>query len=76
MLSKCSGFFFTVKSITNKNKNKNKTKQNKIKTNLYLLLVLALLFNCKEEYKTVTNAKDYDVFLIAENKKLSNAKEE
>ncbi|AUC80963.1 lipopolysaccharide assembly protein LapB [Lacinutrix sp. Bg11-31] len=47
-----------------------------MKTNLYLLLVLALLFNCKEVDKTVTNAKDYDVFLIAENKKLSNAKEE
>ncbi|WP_299385535.1 cell surface protein [uncultured Lacinutrix sp.] len=47
-----------------------------MKTNLYLLLVLALLFNCKEEDKTVTNAKDYDVFLIAENKKLSDAKAE
>ena len=47
-----------------------------MKTNLYLLLILALLFNCKEENKTVTDAKDYDVFLIAENSKLNAAKEE
>lgn len=47
-----------------------------MKTNLYLVVLLALLFNCKEKKETVTDAKDYDVFLIAENKKLSDAKEE
>lgn len=47
-----------------------------MKTNLYLLIIFAFLFNCKKENKTVTNAKDYDVFLIAENKKLNTAKKE
>ena len=47
-----------------------------MKTNIYLLLILALLFNCKEESNTVTSAKDYDVFLIAENNNLNTAKDE
>jgi len=47
-----------------------------MKTNLYLIVMLALLFNCKEKSKAITTAKDYDVFLTAENKTLENAKQE
>ncbi|WP_452223240.1 tetratricopeptide repeat protein [Lacinutrix chionoecetis] len=47
-----------------------------MKTQLYLIVMLALLFNCKEEKATITNAKDYEAYLTAENKKLSEAKEE
>lgn len=47
-----------------------------MKTNLYLVVLLALFFDCKENKQTVSDAKDYDVFLTAENKKLSEAKEE
>jgi len=47
-----------------------------MKTNLYLLVFLTLLFNCKEDKQTITNAKDYNVFLNAKNKKLENANAE